>query len=226
VYTLTAANRGPGPAANVTVADAPSLGLHVASTTPSQGSCRRGRPLRCTLGTIGAGAHATITITGTVGRAGLEHNAATVISAGNDPHAAGNLAGARTTIKPVLRLAKTASPQAITAVGQVSYRLTVTNPTSVAIKHVQVCDALPLGLALVRTQPGAKLAKGKECWTIQRLGARDARSLTVRARALRGTRGRLTNRATATGRGATAATAKTTIRVKPAPKPPATPVTG
>ncbi len=93
-------------------------------------------------------------------------------------------------------------------------------------RNVKVCDALPLGLSFAGSAPKARLSKGKQCWTIKTLGAGTSRTFTIHARALKGTSGRKTNHATATAKGAKGARAAVTVRVKPAPKPPATPVTG
>ena len=94
------------------------------------------------------------------------------------------------------------------------------------LKQVRVCDRLPLGLVYAGAHPKPKLSKGKECWSYRRLGAHKSKTITLHARALKGTSGHKTNHATATATGVPTAKAKATVRVKPAARPPATPVTG
>jgi uncharacterized repeat protein (TIGR01451 family) len=62
-YTITATNGGPGSAASVVVTDTPDPDLEVVSAVPSQGSCSATAPLRCDLGTLAAGASATVVVT-------------------------------------------------------------------------------------------------------------------------------------------------------------------
>ncbi len=228
-YTLKVTNHGPDAAANAKITDTASLGLKVLKAKPSQGSCKVGQPITCSLGTLGNGKTATITVTAKVLKVGTEKNTASTTSSSKDPKPSNNVASAATKLKPVLRLHKTASPKTVKAGGTITYHIKVTNPTSVAIKNVKTCDAIPLGLTFQTATPKAKLSKGKECWTIKSLGGGKSRTFTVHSRALKGTSGRKTNHATVTAKGATGAKAKSTVRVKAAPKPkrpPATPVTG
>jgi len=43
----------------------------------------------------------------------------------------------------------------------VAYRLSVTNPTSIAVAHVTVCDGLPTVLVFVAAHPAARLGVGR-----------------------------------------------------------------
>lgn len=61
-YTITVSNAGPSPATNVVVSDTLPAGLDFVSATPSQGTCNAASPVVCNLGTIVAGANATITL--------------------------------------------------------------------------------------------------------------------------------------------------------------------
>jgi uncharacterized repeat protein (TIGR01451 family) len=224
-YTLTVTNTGPDTAANASVIDTSSLGLKVLSARPSQGSCHTGRPITCALGTITATGHATITVRATVTRAGAEKNSATAASASRDPNLANNLSSASTTLTPILRLSKTASPRRVSAGSDVTYHLTVTNPNTVSVRNITVCDSLPLGLAYVSSGPSARPTNGSPCWAIKGLGAGRSMTITLVALALTGAGGDLTNRVTATAQGAKRASAQSTVHIDPAP-PPATPVTG
>ncbi len=125
-----------------------------------------------------------------------------------------------------LRLIKTVNHHVVSAGAMLTYHLKVTNPNSVALKHVRVCDRLPLGLVYVSADPKAKLANGSQCWSYTSLGAHKSKTITLHARALKGTSGHKINHATATATGVRRVRAKATVRVTPAPKPPATPVTG
>ena len=51
-YTLEVINHGPDAASNAKVTDTASMGMKVLSAKPSRGSCKVGRPITCSLGTI------------------------------------------------------------------------------------------------------------------------------------------------------------------------------
>lgn len=232
IYTITVTNHGPDAASNANITDTPSRALKVLSAKPAHGSCKvAGKVLRCSLGRIANGKTVKITVKAKVNRVGTERNAASATSASTDPIPANNLSKVKAKIvkKPkaraVLHLRKTATPKAVIAGGTITYRIRV-SASKAAAHHVKVCDALPLGLSFKGAQPKAKLHNGKECWTIKTLRAGSSRTFTIRARTLKGTSGRKTNHATATAKDAKRVSSKATIRVKPAPKPPATPVTG
>jgi uncharacterized repeat protein (TIGR01451 family) len=225
-YTIKVTNRGPDPAANVRVTDTSNVELRVHSVSPSKGSCQRARRVpRCLLGVIRPGASGTITVVGEAQRAGSDRNTATTTSASRDPRLINNINTARTTVTATLRLSKAVAPQVVQAGRRVTYRLTVGNPTGVAIANVTVCDMLPLGLAPVSSSPRGRLSDGRLCWTIERLKAERSEVLEFDATALRGTHGKLTNHATARARGARTAAARSTVDVLPAAPSP-TPVTG
>ena len=62
-YTLTATNHGPSDAQAVTVTDSLPADLTYLAAIPSKGSCTEaGRTVTCDLGTLPAGAKATVTI--------------------------------------------------------------------------------------------------------------------------------------------------------------------
>jgi uncharacterized repeat protein (TIGR01451 family) len=82
-YLLTVANQGPSPATNVVVTDNLPAGVAFGSATPSQGSCSQlAGVVTCNLGSIAAGASATISIAVTVDLSTLGDitNVATVAS--------------------------------------------------------------------------------------------------------------------------------------------------
>jgi uncharacterized repeat protein (TIGR01451 family) len=210
-YTLDVTNRGVLPALNVRVTDTANRPLKLISAHPSQGTCTLGRPLRCTLGAMKAGAHATITIVAKPTTTGTVNNTSTVTSAGHDGDLSNNVSTAHVKVKPVLRLRKTASPSTVSAGQTVAYRLTVSNPTSVTIHHVTVCDSVPSGLEFVSASPRAHLSGGRWCWSIAKLGAGKSNTLTLLANAAPGAGGKLTNTATATARGVKTVRAKASV---------------
>lgn len=224
-YTVSVTNHGPDVASNVNVTDASSLSLKVLSAKPSQGSCHSGRPTTCSLGTLANGAHATIKVSGEVMATGSEGNTASATSAGRDADPTNNLDAARSAITAQLRLRKTATPRSVKAGGTIAYRLALTNPNAIAVHGVAVCDRLPLGLEYLSARPKPRLRHGQQCWRLGTVGAHRSRTIKLMVRALKGTSGRRTNQATATAPGARTARARTTVRVRRAPRRP-TPVTG
>jgi 6-phosphogluconolactonase len=106
-YTITVTNAGPNAASDVRVVDGSRRPLKVLSVHPAQGSCTSGRPIRCSLGTLAGHAHTTITIKAIAQVAGVQVNAAAVMSGSWDPAVRSNLALARTTI---LRVVKRPAP--------------------------------------------------------------------------------------------------------------------
>lgn len=61
-YIITVDNAGPSPATNVVVTDVIPTGLSLISVTPSQGTCSGTTTVTCSMGTLNAGASATVTL--------------------------------------------------------------------------------------------------------------------------------------------------------------------
>ena len=61
-YTVTVTNLGAAPATAVTVTDVLPAGLTLVSASPTQGTCSGSTTVTCSLGTLGGGSTATITI--------------------------------------------------------------------------------------------------------------------------------------------------------------------
>ncbi len=224
-YTLKVTNDGPDTAANVNVTDTSTLPTKVISAKPGQGSCKVGRPLTCSLGSLAKGKTVVIKVVAKAKQAGSEKDAASVTSSSRDTNPDNNLDAAVTKVAPKLLLRKTASPRKVYAGGGVRYSLVASNPTTVAIHDVRVCDSFPGGLAFAGSTPKASIKKGRVCWRIKTIGAGASRTIRVLARALPGARGNLTNHATASAKGVKTVKAKATVNVVPAPLKP-TPVTG
>jgi uncharacterized repeat protein (TIGR01451 family) len=231
-YTLDVKNNGPGAAPDAAVTDTSLVALHVLSISRSQGTCTSGSPFSCKLGVLAAGKSATVTIKAIPRQTGTEVNSVTTTpgctTSGDcpeDPNPNNNVSSAKTTVRPSLKLVKTVNHTVVKAGHDVTYHLTVTDPTPVAVKNVEVCDQLPSGLVFVGATPKAKLSNGKQCWSFKSLGAHKPKTIKLVAKALHGTSGYRTNHATASGQGVQTVKAHARVRVTPAAKR-ATPVTG
>ncbi|MGA9876623.1 MAG: DUF11 domain-containing protein [Solirubrobacteraceae bacterium] len=97
-YTLKVTNDGPDAAPNVQLTDTSSLDSKILSVHTPSGSCQRGQPLKCSLGTLRLGETLTITVVATVERAGHQRNTAKVTSSNRDPNLANNQSSAETDI--------------------------------------------------------------------------------------------------------------------------------
>jgi uncharacterized repeat protein (TIGR01451 family) len=82
-WTIVVTNNGPSAATGVTIADPMPAGNTFVSASTTQGSCTGGAILNCNIGTMAAGASATITLVTTPSTVGAQTNTVTV--AGNRP---------------------------------------------------------------------------------------------------------------------------------------------
>jgi uncharacterized repeat protein (TIGR01451 family) len=216
-YTVVVTNNGPVAAGDVVVTDTLGVPARNVSIKPSAGKCSGTVPFTCRLGTIQPGKKVTITVKLTPTAVGTARNTASVTSPGTDPKTDNNIAGVSTTIsRPVLRLTKVANHKTVRAGQTVTYTLRVSNPSSAPVRSVKVCDTLPSGLVYVSSKSRAKLTKGQYCWTVGTLGAGRSRTLKLTARALKGTSGTKTNRASASSPDARTGRASRSVRVRPA----------
>lgn len=103
-YTVTVTNGGPGAASEVVLTDALPAGAVFVSASTTQGSCARGGKgkaggaLTCDLGSLAAGAAASVTIMVEPPKAGTLSNTAAVSAAQPDPDRANNSATETTTV--------------------------------------------------------------------------------------------------------------------------------
>jgi M6 family metalloprotease-like protein/uncharacterized repeat protein (TIGR01451 family) len=93
-YTLTVKNWGPTSAAGVSLSDSPPWQVQLQSATSTHGSCAVNGSVVCSLGTLAAGATATVTIDAIATAAGTAAHTLWVSSATSDP----NLGNETTTI--------------------------------------------------------------------------------------------------------------------------------
>jgi uncharacterized repeat protein (TIGR01451 family) len=213
-YTVVVTNNGPAAANDVVVTDTLAVPARNVSIKPSAGKCTGTVPFTCRLGTIQPGKTVTITVKLIPTAVGTARNTASVTSPGTDPKTDNNISGVSTTVsKPTLGLTKGANRKTVRAGQTVTYTLRVRNPSSAPVKNVKVCDDLPSGLVYVSSKSRAKLTKGQYCWTVKSLGAGKSKTFTLTARALRGTSGTKTNRATASSPDARTKRASRSVRV-------------
>jgi uncharacterized repeat protein (TIGR01451 family) len=219
-YTLEVANPGADAAQNAKITDTWSLPLRVLKVDAGQGSCHKGPPVTCQLGALPAGHRATVTVVAEPTVAGAELNTATITSSSSDPNGSNNLSSAKTTLKSRLELRKTASRRSASAGQTVTYQIAVTNPTDLAIRHAQICDALPRGLLYTGSSPRAHLSNGRYCWAIRTLKAHRSQRFRMSANVEPGKGGRLINRATAAANGVRGARAAAAVVVRTPPPVP------
>lgn len=232
-YTLTVSNNGPGSAPDVLVSDTSLLGLRVLSTRASQGSCTSSVPLRCRLGFLASGKKVTIVIRAVPSQPGHELNTASAAvacdSSGGcprDTNAANNLSSVGTIVRSHLILAETTDRAVVKGGGHVTFHLNVGNPTAATLRHVRLCEQLPLGLVYVGSRPRAQLSNGRVCWNLANVRAHGLKAVSLTARALRGASGVLVSRAVVSADGVSPAQADRRVRVIAARAPRATAVTG
>ncbi|HWI22461.1 MAG TPA: DUF11 domain-containing protein [Baekduia sp.] len=217
-YKILVSNRGSSAAPGVRVTDTFSGAGSVASVKSSAGSCKKVIPMTCSLGTIGARRTVTITVVVRPSQSGcVQRNAASVTGAGTDLRVSNNLDTVDLCARRVaLRVSKVADRSGLRAGELMSYTIGVRNPTNGVARDVEVCDRLPAGLVHVSSQPKAKFAAGRYCWTVRVLSAGASRSFRITVRALRGAFGSKVNRVTVDGGQVLGRTASATIHVSPA----------
>jgi uncharacterized repeat protein (TIGR01451 family) len=159
-YSLDVLNAGPATATSTLLSNALPAGVTLISAQPSTGSCSGASTLSCSLGSIAAGKHATITIQATPNVAGNLIDTASVASSVADPNAANNNASITVTaISPApqpmadLSLTLTATPNPVTLGQTLTYSLNVTNSGPSAAANATLSNVLPAGVSLVSIQP-------------------------------------------------------------------------
>lgn len=154
-YTLTATNNGPSAATAVSVRDDLPAGItFVSGSTAGGAACNAaGAVVTCPVGTLAAGASASITIVGNIAASarGGSTNTAVISSTTFDPNVGNNTASDATNITAVADLRVTLDPVApsYAAGTEASYTLTVANLGPGDAQGVVVTGAVPPGLTPV-----------------------------------------------------------------------------
>jgi len=155
-YQMTITNTGDASATNVELSDTIPTGPTFTSVTSSQGTCSYDfgvRTVNCTLGTIGVGGNATVTITIKPRAEGTLNNTATITATQWDPATGNNSASVNglPAVKFVdLQVQKTASANPIFAGQNVTYTITVKNvSTPFTATGVALTDVLPASMNFV-----------------------------------------------------------------------------
>jgi uncharacterized repeat protein (TIGR01451 family) len=221
-YTIVVRNLGPDAASAARIIDTSGPPAKIRSIRTTAGKCTTGRPLRCALGTIRAGARVTIKVVSTPTKPGRLRNVVSVSSTGRDTNPTNNHASVVVIVKArrlaALQLHKRASVRTALPGADVTYLITVTNPNAVAARRVSVCDTLPAGEQFDSARPSAHPSGEAYCWTADRLnpGITERLKLTVSISSRHVQR--LVNHATARARGLPETShAVAAISVKPAP---------
>lgn len=98
-YHIEINNNGPAAATAVTLTDTLPQEVTATSIDSSQGNCNNLRPVSCTLGNLGTGAHAVVEIEVTPTAAGIIRNTVSVNANEDDPNSQNNTAATETRVK-------------------------------------------------------------------------------------------------------------------------------
>ena len=147
-YTIKVSNAGPSDAQSVALADIWPTGFTQGAITPSQGTCSGAPNFTCSLGTIAAGASATVTVNYTVPSStagGSQTNSATATSDTTDPNATNNTGSDTNTVKaPDLKVEKNASPAGPVSAGdEIGFDVKLSNVGNGTAFGVSFTDTLP-----------------------------------------------------------------------------------
>ncbi|PPK63070.1 DUF11 domain-containing protein [Actinokineospora auranticolor] len=153
-------NDGPSSAYGVTTDAPPPAGIRFDSATATAGTCTFDTAAHCAIGTLAAGATATVTVTGTLApdyTGTSVTNTVTVTSTSTDPNTANNTSSAvsDTSSSADLRLAITSAPDPAVPGSPATWTLTATNAGPSTSRGVVLNADLPAG---VTPQPQAGCA--------------------------------------------------------------------
>jgi uncharacterized repeat protein (TIGR01451 family) len=206
-YTLSVVNNGPSTATGVTVVDTLPTGITYQSATTSQGTVNRsGNTVTASVGQLASGATATVTILVTVNPAtlGTITNVATVTGNETETNPANNQDDEPTQVQAQidLAIAKTDSADPVTAGGQLTYTLVVTNNGPSSATGVVVTDTLPTPLTFVSgssTSGTVSHASQVVTATVGNLASGQSATITLVTQVDQQFSGTITNTATVTG---------------------------
>ncbi len=158
-YAIDLRNNGPLAATGVRVTDTLPDTMPLATVSSTQGACGGTRTVSCELGTLAAGAQATVTIDVTATQSGSFSNTASVLRNEPDPVTENDIDTETTTVQPLssgqadLAIAATATPDPGAAGQALSYVLTARNIGPATATGVVVTDNLPPGVGLGQISP-------------------------------------------------------------------------
>jgi uncharacterized repeat protein (TIGR01451 family) len=188
-FTLMVRNNGPAAATGVTANDPLPAGLTFVSASPTVGTYNSATGV-WTIGTLAAGAVATLTLAATAaGPAGTARtNTATVASAITDPALSNNTASATVTPQAAptadIALSKTVDDATPIVGANVTFTVTARNNGPSAATGVAVNDALPAGLTFVSATPSqGTYTSGTGAWNIGALALNQQVTLAIVAAA-------------------------------------------
>ena len=151
-YTMTLANQGPDPAANVVATLPVASGLSFVSATASVGTASyEDGQVVVTLGSLAVNSADTVTLVLQAQAPGEVQETASVTSQADDPNPSNNAASVTTEIDPATDLSvhvAASTPVAATGV-PFDYVVTVTNNGPMAATSVALSDSLPTGVTFV-----------------------------------------------------------------------------
>ena len=188
-FVITVGNNGPSTATGVAVTESLPSGVTLQSSTPSQGSFNTSTGV-WTVGSIGNGGQATLTLSTRVDNVGVGTNSAEVTAADQadvDSTPNNNIAGeddqasATFTAQVAdLSLTKTASNTAPNIGDQVSFEVMVANAGPDTATNIRIADAIPSGMTFVsNTLTSGTYDSATGVWTIDSLAVDSTATLTI-----------------------------------------------
>ncbi len=206
-YVLTVSNAGTSVADTVTMIDTLPGGTIFKSAGGTGWNCSHASGVvTCTRPSLAIGSAPPITIVATVlssvapGTV-LTNNASVAAETVGDPNASNNSSTATTTAatKANLSITKTDSPDPVIAGENLTYTITVSNPSGPSdALSVTVTDTLPAGVTLLSTTGCANDPAAVPVCTLETISKGAAKTYTITARVNSGTTGSLSNTATVT----------------------------
>jgi uncharacterized repeat protein (TIGR01451 family) len=146
-YTISVKNIGELPATGVTLTDTLPAGAALVSANSTTGTCSGTTTINCNIGTLNAGAIATVTIVVTP-PVGTLTNTATATLNETDANPANNTATVQTVVDDVdLSIAKNASQNLVAPGSTFTFSLVLKNKSAIPA-DVTVTDNFPAGLTL------------------------------------------------------------------------------
>ena len=197
-HSRTPQNDRPKSATGVQVADTLPANVTFDSAIPSQGTCSppSSGVVNCALGTLAAGANATISIKVRPQAEGSITNSAAISSAITESDPSDNSASAETTVSPAadLTLTDADSPDPVPAGQLLIYTLTAQNAGPSSATGVQLTDTLPAGVTYESAVPTQGACNEASCTVDCALGTiASGQQATVEIKVRPQTEGSLTN---------------------------------